>query len=101
MIEQLQEKIRAAAQARAPLRVRGGGTKDFYGNALHGEVLDTRAHAGIVAYEPTELVVTAKCGTPLGELEATLSANQQMLPFEPPRFGAGATDANFRSSGSS
>jgi glycolate oxidase FAD binding subunit len=91
LIEQLQEKIRQAAQARAPLRLRGGGTKDFYGNALRGDVLDTRAHTGIVAYEPTELVVTAKCGTPLGELEATLSANQQMLPFEPPRFGVGAT----------
>jgi glycolate oxidase FAD binding subunit len=91
LIEQLQEKIRQAAQARAPLRLRGGGTKDFYGNTLHGEILDTRGYAGIVAYEPTELVVTAKGGTALGELEATLSANQQMLPFEPPRFGAGAT----------
>jgi glycolate oxidase FAD binding subunit len=91
LIEQLQEKIRQAAQARAPLRLRGGGTKDFYGNALSGQVLETRAYAGIVAYEPTELVVTAKCGTLLSELEATLAANRQMLPFEPPRFGAGAT----------
>jgi glycolate oxidase FAD binding subunit len=91
LIEILQQKIREAAQRRAPLRLRGGGTKDFYGNALHGEILDTRGYAGIVAYEPTELVVTAKGGTPLGELEAALSANHQMLPFEPPRFGAGAT----------
>ena len=66
LIEQPQEKIREAAQRRAPLRLRGGGTKDFYGNALRGEILDTRGYAGIVAYEPTELVVTAKCGTPLG-----------------------------------
>ena len=91
MIELLQQKIREAAQRRAPLRLRGGGTKDFYGNAPHGEILDTRGYAGIVAYEPTELVVTAKCGTPLAELEAALSANHQMLPFEPPHFGAEAT----------
>ena len=91
MIETLQHRIREAAQRRSPLRVRGGGTKDFYGNALHGEILDTRGYAGIVAYEPTELVVSAKCGTSLAELEATLAANQQMLPFEPPHFGAMAT----------
>jgi glycolate oxidase FAD binding subunit len=91
LIETLQEQIREAAQRRSPLRLRGGGTKDFYGNALRGEILDTRGHAGIVAYEPTELVVTAKCGTSLAELEAALAAHRQMLPFEPPHFGAGAT----------
>jgi len=88
LIETLQDRIREAAQRRSPLRLRGGGTKDFYGNALRGEILDTRGYAGIVAYEPTELVVTAKCGTLLSELEAALAANQQMLPFEPPHFGA-------------
>jgi glycolate oxidase FAD binding subunit len=91
LIETLQDRIREAAQRGSPLRLRGGGTKDFYGNAPRGEILDTRGYAGIVAYEPTELVVTAKCGTLLGELEAALAANQQMLPFEPPHFGAGAT----------
>jgi glycolate oxidase FAD binding subunit len=91
LIETLQEKIRAAAQRRAPLRLRGGGTKDFYGNALRGEILDTRGYAGIVAYEPTELVVTARCGTPLSELEGLLEKNRQCLPFEPPHFGANAT----------
>jgi glycolate oxidase FAD binding subunit len=91
LIETLQERIREAAQRRSPLRLRGGGTKDFYGNALRGDILDTRSYAGIVAYEPTELVVTARCGTLLRELEAALAANQQMLPFEPPHFGASAT----------
>ena len=91
MIETFQERIRQAAQRRAPLRLRGGGTKDFYGNAARGEVLDTRAYAGIVSYEPTELVVTARCGTPLAELEEILARNFQFLPFEPPHFGAGAT----------
>ena len=90
-LERIQETIREAAARRAPLRLRGGGTKDFYGNALAGEVLDTRAHAGIVAYEPTELVVTARGGTRLAELEAALEEHGQCLPFEPPHFGADAT----------
>ena len=80
--------IRDAAARRAPLRLRGGGSKDFLGNAPRGAVLDTRSHAGIVDYEPAELVVTARCGTPLAELEAILAASGQCLPFEPPHFGA-------------
>ena len=91
MIEIFKEKIREAAARGAGLRLRGGGTKDFYGNALSGEILDTRGYAGIVAYEPSELVVTARCGTPLAELESILEQNRQCLPFEPPHFGAGAT----------
>ncbi len=86
-----QEKILEAKATKRPLRLRGGGTKDFYGNAPRGELLDTRAHAGIVDYEPTELVITARCGTPLAEIEHKLSEHGQDLPFEPPHFGAGAT----------
>jgi glycolate oxidase FAD binding subunit len=85
------QRIREAAARRAPLRLRGGGGKDFYGGQPRGEILDTRAHAGVVEYEPTELVVTARCGTPLAELEALLAAGGQMLPFEPPHFGPAAT----------
>ena len=62
-------RIQAAAAGGTPLRIRGGGTKDFYGGPLSGDVLDTREHAGIVAYEPTELYVTARCGTPVADLE--------------------------------
>jgi glycolate oxidase FAD binding subunit len=91
MLAAFQERIRAAAGGGTPLRLRGSGSKDFYGGGLAGEVLDTRGHAGIVSYEPTELVVTARCGTRLDELEATLAASGQMLAFEPPRFGAQAT----------
>jgi len=90
-VEQFRERILAATAARAPLRLRGGGSKDWYGGQLAGEVLDTRAHAGIVDYEPTELVITARCGTPLAEIEAALAAQRQMLAFEPPHFGPGAT----------
>ena len=91
MIALFQERIRDAASRGAPLRLRGGGSKDFYGNAPRGEVLDTRAYSGIVSYEPTELVVTARCGTSLSDLEKALQKQNQFLPFEPPHFGAGAT----------
>ena len=89
--EQFRQQIRAASAAGRPLRLRGGGTKDWYGQQLDGEVLDTRAYAGIIDYEPTELVITARCGTPLAEIEAALAARKQMLAFEPPHFGPGAT----------
>jgi len=78
--------FRARIAQGKPLRLRGGGTKDWYGQARQGEVLDTRAYSGIVDYEPTELVITARCGTPLSEIEAALDANNQMLAWEPPRF---------------
>lgn len=84
--QSLSDRVRAAAQAGTQLRLRGGGTKDFYGAALEGEVLDTRVHSGIARYDPTELVVTARAGTPLAALEAALAEKGQMLPFEPPHF---------------
>jgi glycolate oxidase FAD binding subunit len=87
----IQERIGDAARRGVALRLRGGGTKDFYGNEPRGALFDTRAYAGIVSYEPTELVVTARCGTPLAGLEKTLEDNGQCLPFEPPHFGEGAT----------
>jgi glycolate oxidase FAD binding subunit len=87
MLEQIADRVRDAAARRQPLRLRGGGSKDFYGRASEGELLDTRPYAGIVAYEPTELVVTARCGTSLADLEAALAERGQLLPFEPPHFG--------------
>jgi glycolate oxidase FAD binding subunit len=82
------EGFRARILERKPLRIRGGGSKDFYGGTAAGELLDTRSHAGIVNYEPTELVITARCGTPLEELESALAARRQCLACEPPHFGA-------------
>ena len=87
------ERVRAAAADQTPLRIRGGGTKDFHGLALHGEVLDTRVLRGIVSYEPSELVVTVRAGTPLAELEAVLAEQGQCLPFEPPHFAKTPADA--------
>lgn len=91
VIKRYADRIRAAVAEKTPLRLRGGGTKDFYGEVPRGELLDTRDYAGIVAYEPTELVITARCGTPLAELEAALRARGQFLAFEPPHFAPGAT----------
>ncbi len=82
------ERVRHAAAQHTPLCIRGGGSKDFYGESLQGEVLDTRAYCGITSYEPSELVVTVRVGTPLLELEAALAEKGQCLAFEPPRFAS-------------
>ena len=87
------ERIRAATAAGTPLRIRGGGTKGFYGEPCDGDLLDTRALSGITSYEPSELVVTVQAGTPLAELEAVLAEKGQCLPFEPPHFATPGSDA--------
>ena len=85
------EQIQAARASRLQIDIRGGNTKAFYAGAQQGLVLDTTALSGISSHEPTELVVTARGGTLLADLEAALSAHGQCLPFEPPRFGMGGT----------
>jgi glycolate oxidase FAD binding subunit len=90
-LTRLRDRVRTATERRTPLHIRAGGTKDFYGNATTGEPLDPREVRGIVDYAPTELVVTVRAGTPLVELEAALAEHNQLLPFEPPHFGATAT----------
>lgn len=87
----LVDRIRSAAAAGTPLCIRGGGSKDFHGEPPQGELLETAGLRGIVSYEPSELVVTVRAGTPLAELEQALAESGQALPFEPPHFGAGAT----------
>lgn len=85
-------QVRDAAAHGGRLRLRGGGTKDFYGAPLgDAQVLDTRPLSGILSYESSELVVTALPGTPLAELEALLALQGQALAFEPPHFGPNAT----------
>ena len=90
-IEELSKAVAEAARQRRPLCVRGSGTKDFLGGPLRGDPLGTGQYRGIVEYEPTELVITARAGTPLAEIEAALHEKGQMLAFEPPHFGPGAT----------
>lgn len=93
--QELQDRVRAALNDKTPLKIIGGNSKYFYGNDVskqkNTEVLETRIHQGIISYEPSELVITARAGTPLKDIEALLAENNQMLPFEPPHFGEHAT----------
>ena len=95
-LQVLIDRIHSARSAGAQLCIRGGGSKDFYGEAPQGEVLDTRILEGTSSYEPTELVVTTRCGTALAELEALLATKGQCLPFEPPHFGDPGLNASAR-----
>ncbi|MBV8124181.1 MAG: glycolate oxidase subunit GlcE [Burkholderiaceae bacterium] len=99
MVHEFQDRIRDAAARHLPLAIVGQGSKRFYGEAPRGEPLDTRAFSGVSSYEPTELVVTAKAGTPIAELEAALAAQGQCLAFEPPRFGGQGTVGGMVASG--
>ena len=90
-LEPLAARIRAAGSEGTRLRIRGGGTKDFYGGPLEGDALDTHVYAGIIDYEPNELVITARAGTSLTAIESAMRARGQMLAFEPPRFAPGGT----------
>ncbi len=89
--EALLGAVRAAIETRRALAILGGGSKSFLGLPCEGDPLDVRGHRGVVDYEPTELVLTARAGTPLKEVEALLEAHGQMLTFEPPDFGGAAT----------
>ena len=90
-MQTLQAQIRDAAARGAKLNIQGQGSKSFYGNAPSGELLDLSSYAGISSYEPSELVVTVKAGTPILELETLLAGQGQHLPFEPPRFNNAGT----------
>ncbi|MBL3605355.1 FAD-binding protein, partial [Pseudomonas syringae] len=84
----LVEQVNQALQDNTPLRIRGGNSKAGLGREVAGIPLDTREHRGIVSYDPTELVITARAGTPLSEVLQALDAAGQMLPCEPPDIGA-------------
>jgi glycolate oxidase FAD binding subunit len=98
-LQQFKERIRAASASKTALRIKGNGTKDWYGQSLTGELLDTSTYSGIIDYDPTELVITARAGTTLREIGAALSAKNQMLAFEPPRFDGMATIGGIVASG--
>ncbi len=89
--EYLYERVIKALADGSALIIQGGGSKSFYGRQTSGEHLDISGHTGILAYEPTELVFTARAGTSLAAIEAALDEQGQMLAFEPPHFGANAT----------
>ena len=89
--KEIQQQVAQARAAKTPLNICGGNSKRFYGREPLGEVLDVSGHNGVINYEPTELVITARAGTPLKEVEQVLAAENQMLAFEPPAFGKSAT----------
>jgi len=98
-LQVLIDRVQSARSAGAQLCIRGGGTKEFYGETPQGEWLDTRVLEGTSSYEPTELVVTTRCGTSLAGLEALLAEKGQCLPFEPPHFAPGTTVGGMVSAG--
>jgi len=89
--KEVAEYVRQAYAQQQPLRIQGGNSKTFYGRAVSGETLSLRNYSGIINYEPSELVITARAGTPLNIIEATLAEHGQMLGFEPPAYGPTAT----------
>jgi len=91
LADRIAQRVRAAAADGTPLVIRGGGSKAFYGDPVAGEPLEVGGHAGIVDYDPGELVLTCRAGTPLAEVRERLAASGQHLPFDPPAFGPTAT----------
>ncbi len=91
VLQSLMDQVRDAHASATPLRIRGGGSKNFWLHAQAPQELELRAYAGVVDYEPSELVITVRAGTPLAEVEALLAQQGQMLAFEPPHFGPTAT----------
>ena len=91
LADALAARVAAACEAGTPLAIHGSGSKAFLGAAVAGAALDVSGHCGIVDYQPSELVLTARAGTPLAEVEAALAERGQCLAFEPPHFGESAT----------
>ena len=81
----------AAAQQEALYISAGGSKRDLLGRECNARVLDVSGHRGITDYQPSELVLTARAGTALGDIQAALAKEGQTLPFEPPLFGGRAT----------
>jgi glycolate oxidase FAD binding subunit len=99
VLQQFWDRIASATRSGTALRVRGNGTKDWYGQELGGDLLDTTAYSGIISYDPTELVITARAGTTLREIGKALAEKKQMLAFEPPRYDGLATIGGIVASG--
>ncbi len=98
-IEDLGRRVDQATRQKTPLQIIGGGSKQFYGGPLEGEPIHMSPWSGILEYEPTELVITAKAGTPLTTIEAALAEQRQLLAFDPPRLSAQSTIGGVIASG--
>ena len=78
------EQVQSALSNNKCLCIKGAGSKDFYGRTLIGDELKVNGHSGVVSYEPSELVITARAGTKIRQLQALLAENKQMIGFDPP-----------------
>jgi len=90
-LTQLRSAVLEAQRTRRALRLCGAGTKDFYGESCEGTPLELGGYRGVIEYEPSELVITARCGTPLSQIETLLAGHGQFLAFEPPPLGGDPT----------
>lgn len=99
ILQTLSREVDACSRASRPLQIVGGNTKRFYGGVVEGDVIAMNHFAGILEYEPTELVITARAGTRLSDIEQVLARHGQMLAFEPPRLGPGSTIGGVIASG--
>ena len=86
-------QVKQAYENKTPISIEGNGTKRHLGHSINSEhtVISTREHSGILNYEPVELVMTARAGTTLAEIDSVLGANQQTLACDPARFNGQAT----------
>ena len=91
LTESLRERIARASAADTAVSIRGGNSKSFYGHHCEGEIIDVSGHSGVLAYEPSELVIHARAGTRLTDIETLLDQHQQMLAFDPPHFSPKST----------
>jgi glycolate oxidase FAD binding subunit len=90
-LQDYQDKVRAAVASGTALNIQGNNTRSFYGRSTAGEPLVMGGYTGVIDYNPSELVISVRAGTPLAEIEDVLAREQQMLAFEPPAFGPTAT----------
>ncbi len=91
LTQAIQSQVKSAYDKAIPLRIQGGNSKAFYGRDVEGETVNLCEHKGVMTYEPTELVIRARAGTRLSEIEGLLEEQNQMLAFEPPHFEETAT----------
>lgn len=89
--QELLAQLEQAYKSNSPVKILGGNSKAFYGPQIDADVVEVKPHTGIINYEPTELVITARAGTPLSEIQSALTSERQMLGFEPPAYGDQAT----------
>lgn len=87
------DQVKTAAVAKSSIVIEGGGTKKALGREINpdDELLSTQQHSGIVDYKPKELIMTARAGTTLAEIDNALKKNNQILACDPRRFGGTAT----------